>query len=236
MSLNAKKVKGSGGKRAAPMEAGTYPAQVVQVLDLGLQNQRPYMSEEKPPAYEIMLTYEFADEFMQDEDGADIEDKPRWLSENFPFHNLNAERAKSTKRYMALDPDLDMEGDFSKLTGHACMVTITQSPPRKSDGAIFNNISGVSAMRAKEASKMPELKNPPKVFTLDDPDIKTFLSLPDWLQDKIKENLEFDGSELDTRLENYKGESEDKEADKKQTKSKPTSEEVDESSDNKENW
>ena len=55
-------------------------------------------------------------------------------------------------------------------------------------------------MRARDIEKCPELKNPAKVFDLDNPDMVVFGSLPQWLQDKIKGNLNFNGSKLQAAL------------------------------------
>ena len=109
MALNATTAPVGAGKQFPNMEAGTYPTRIVIVADLGLQAQRPFSgSDQKEPRREVLLTYEFTDEFQKDDDGEDIADKPRWLTETFPLYNLGADRAKSTKRYNALDPDLDM--------------------------------------------------------------------------------------------------------------------------------
>ena len=120
MGLNAKKVKMAAGKgegivEQEAIEAGTYPARVAQVIDMGLQPQRPYQGQEKPPVQEILITYELLDEFCLDEKGEEIEDKPRWVSETIPFHNLEVDLAKSTKRYKALDPEMEFDGDFTQL-------------------------------------------------------------------------------------------------------------------------
>ncbi len=200
MSLNARKVPSTGGPKHPIMDAGTYASRVVQMLDLGLQEQRPYMGDEKPPAFEMMITYEMADDFLLDEDGKEMLDKPRWLSERIPLRSLDADKATSTKRYYALDPDEAHKGDFAKLIEAPCMVTVVHSKPSKKTGKIYNNVAAVSSMRPKEAAKAPDLVNPPKVFLLDEPDLEVFLSLPDWIQSVIKENLNFMGSELDKRL------------------------------------
>lgn len=184
--------------RQEAMEAGTYACRVVQVLDLGLQPQRPYQGQEKPPAYSMSLTYEFVDEFCKDKEGNDDETKPRWLSEDMPLHSLEAELAKSTKRYNAIDPQGVHDGDFAMLASMGCMVTITAKKNQK--GELRNYISSVSAMRAKDLAKIPELVNDAKVFLMDDPDLEVLGSLPDWLQDKIKSNLEFAGSILEKAL------------------------------------
>lgn len=73
--------------------------------------------EEKAPKYELYVTYELSDEFLHDEDGEDILDKPRWLSESFSLHNLDADMAKSTKRYLALDPNMEHDGDWAQIAG-----------------------------------------------------------------------------------------------------------------------
>jgi len=201
MGLNARKLpssNSSNGPKQEPIEPGTYPVRVVQVLDLGLQNQRAYQGKEKPPAYEISITYEFLDEFCLDEDGKEMEDKPRWLSETVPFYSLEVERAKSTKRYYAIDPNEEHEGDFTALVGSPVNCTVVNN---KSGDRVYTNVESLSAMRSRDAAKAAELVNPPKVFTLDEPDMEVFKSLPEWIQDKIKGNLEYQGSALQAALE-----------------------------------
>lgn len=200
MSLNSNDVP-SSGVVIDPLDAGTYPTRVMQVIDVGLQAQRPWQGEEKAPAYEVLLTYEFVDEFLKDEEGEDIADKPRALSESFVLYNLKAEKAKSTLRYNALDPTGVYEGDFSKLIEAPGMLTIVQNPGSgKNKGRIFENIAGVAPMRVKDAARLPELVNPPRVFDLDNPDLDVFNSLSEWIQKKIRGNLEFEGSALATML------------------------------------
>lgn len=203
MALNANKVeapKGKGSKQA-PLEAGNYPARVVQVIDLGVQAQRPYQGQEKPPVQEIMITYELLDEFCRDEDGNEQEDKPRWISETMPLHSLKSDKAKSTKRYMALDPKQQYEGDFSQLLSIPCMVTIVTNPGKgEHAGKVFSNVAAISPMRPRDAQKAAELVNDPVFLDLDTCDMEVFNKLPDWLQDKIKGNLNYAGSRLEALL------------------------------------
>ena len=178
MALNAREYKQeSKFKPADPLEPGSYPARVVQIISCGLQEQDPYKGEPKPPKHELHVTYELLDEFMEDEEGNELEDKPRWISENFTMNSLDSDLAKSTKRYYALDPDEDYEGDWAKLAGTPCTVILAQNKSKKT-GKVYNNVTGLSTMRAKEAKKAPELVNPPKVFDIDDPDMEIFGSLP----------------------------------------------------------
>src|SRR5690606_29752920 len=129
----------------------------------------------KPPAYMISVTYELVDSFMVDEDGNELEDKPRWVSETFPIYSLQADMAKSTKRYLALDPEEVFEGDFSKLTDTPCNVTIVIN---KKGDKTYTNVANVSAMRPRDAAKCPELVNAARVFDLEQPDMDVFNSLP----------------------------------------------------------
>ncbi len=198
MALNANNMpKGNGNRKPAPaMDADTYMCRVAQVIDMGIQPQRAWQGQEKPPVQTIMLTYEFTSEFLKDEDGNDMEDKPRWLSEQFAVHHIGSELAKSTKRYKAIDPKMEGKGNFASLVGRPCMVTITKSPGK--DGVERNYVAAVGP--APRGVPFPELVNPAKVFDLDSPDMEVFGSLPEWLQDKIKENGRFKGSALDIAL------------------------------------
>lgn len=201
MALNAKTLPktNSKSKAADPLDAGSYPGRLVQLIDYGMQEQQPYKGQAKPPAHEIGFTYELSDEFMKDDEGNDIEDKPRWVSETFPFNSLDKDLATSTKRYKALDPTDSCDGDFPSLIGAAGMISIIQKPSK--DGTkIYNNVAGVASVRAKDEARMPPLVNPPVVFLLDDPDLEVFNNFPEFIQDKIKKNLNYQGSALQKLL------------------------------------
>lgn len=234
MPLKAKALPKQENKQQFPpqpdMDAGTYPARVVQLIDLGLQPQRAFKNEEKKPANEIMITYEFVDTFMVDEDGNDIEDKPRWNSETLPWWGLDADRAKSTQRYLALDPDNLYDGDFSQVVDTPCNVTVVIN---KKEDKTYVNIASVTAMRPKDAARCPPLVNPTKIFDLEDPDLDVFNSLPQWIRDKIKGNLEYAGSKLEKLLSEAPKEETPKEEEKPKAakKPKPAPKEVDDDED-----
>lgn len=224
MGLNAKNKEYTGNSDRVEQEAlepGSYPARVVQVIDLGVQEQQPFKGEPKPPAQELMVTYELSDEFIKDEDGNDVEDKPRWLSETFVLYNLESDLAKSTKRYFAIDPNCDHDGDWTKLIGAPVMITIVANAGKgKNSGRTFNNIASTSVMRKKEADKLPELVNEGKVF--DQSDLSTaeiMLTLAKYPQDLIKKGLEWEGSAMAKAVANLNKkkakDEEDEEADEK---------------------
>lgn len=202
MSLNANKVpRTGGGSTQDPIEPGPYPGRVAQIIDFGLQPRKPFKGKEKSPAYTIYMTYELVDEFMVDEDGEVDEDKPRWISERLPLFSLEVENAKSTKRYNSLDPEGEFDGDFSYLAGLPCSVNVVQNVvDNHGSSKVYNNIASISPARKKDLSTFPELKKEPVVFTLDNPDLEVFESLPDWMKEVITGNLEFAGSELESLL------------------------------------
>lgn len=200
MALVANKTQSSSSASRVEqpvLDVGNYPGRLVQIIDLGVQLQRPYQGQEKPPAHEIMLTYELVDSFMVDANGKELEDKPRWISETFPLRSLEADKAKSTQRYKALDPSSEFDGDFSRCIGVPVNVTIVHGGINKNTNKPYENVGNISTMRARDAEKCPELVNPPKVFDLDNPDMKVFTALPQWLQEKIKGNLHYKGSKLE---------------------------------------
>jgi len=193
--------KSSGPRVEQPtLPIGVYPARLVQIIDMGVQAQRPYQGVDKPPAQEISLTYELVDTFMIDKDGKEDESKPRWISETFPLRPLSQDKAKSTQRYNALDPSSEFKGDFSKCIETPVNVTIIHGGVNAKTGKPYENVGSISAMRARDADKCPPLVNDVKVFDFDAPDIETFNKFPEWIQTKIKGALNYNGSKLSKLL------------------------------------
>ena len=208
----------SNFKRPDPLDPGSYPARLVRIYDLGLQPQRDYQGQSKPPAHMISATYELSDEFLKDDDGNDLTDKPRWVSHEFVLRPLTSELANSTKAYKALDPDLEEDGDWVKMLGRPVVVNIVQGKSKKDPTKVYENIHSLSVMRKKESDKLPPLVNDAKFFDLNDPDMEVYNSLPKWLQEKIAGNLEFAGSLLEKALAGSPAEkAPKKEAPKKET-------------------
>lgn len=184
----------------AEFEIGNYFCRIAQVIDLGLHhkdvwdgvNNKFVKDLEKAPVNMLMVTYEFVTEFMKDEQGNDVEDKPRWLSEEFPLYSLKSDLATSTKRYNAIDPKQEKKGDWGQLGAYPCTVTIAH---KKSGKAKIGNVAP-----PMKGMAVPELKNPVKIFDLSEPDLDIFRSLPEWLQERIKSNLQYEGSALQKLL------------------------------------
>lgn len=196
--LKASKQQQSNFKRPDPLDTGSYPGRVVRVYDLGLQPQRTFPGNPpKGPAHEIHVTYELADEFLKNDAGEDLVDKPRWVSETFVLHPLSSDLATSTKRMKAIDVDDELDGDWTEALSHPIMINIVQNA--KGD-KIYENVQSLSPMRKKDADKLDPLVNEAKFFDLQAPDLELYNSLPKWLQEKIASNLEFAGSPLEKLL------------------------------------
>lgn len=174
--LNAGKVKqaGGNGKKFAPqdeIEVGNYPSRLAQIIDLGrhyrdkwVDGQGYVADTDRPPVGYIMLTYELCTEFMKDEQGNDIEDKPRWLSESIPLLPLDSELATSTKRYLAFDRPKKYGGDWTELLGHPCTLTVAHTKKgRAKVGSVTPPMKGL---------QVPEPKNAPKFFDTTAPDVE----------------------------------------------------------------
>lgn len=199
--MSFKAPKGTGGGDRVAQEVvpiGNYPARLVQIIDLGLQKQRPFQGKEKAPVNMIRTTYELPTEFCVDEDGNEDKEKPRWIGEEMPFYSLEADRAKCTLRYKALDPKLEHDGDWEPLVGVACTLTVVHNPDKKDPKKVYANIG--STAPPMKGFEVPPLVNPTVVWMLDDPDMEVFAKFPEFLQEKIKSNLNFKGSLLEAKL------------------------------------
>ena len=208
MSLKAKRVKqtNNSGMTNPILDPDNYPARLVQVIDMG---KRVNFFDPEKINHEINLTYELVSEFMLDDKGQPVEDKPLWLSEvinmvDMPNHMTAAEiyadqyksKGKLVQRCKTFDPKGELDFDLTEFLSKPCSVTVVQY--KKQDGSLGNKIGAITGLM--KGMVIAELVNPPKVFSLDEPDMTIFGSLPEWFQDKIKENIEFKGSALDNAI------------------------------------
>ncbi|MCP4364983.1 MAG: hypothetical protein GY800_06745 [Planctomycetes bacterium] len=166
---------------------------------MGLQPSKPYKGQPKDPKERMYVGYELSHEFMLDEDGNPDPTKPRWIGEDFPFYNLEADRATSTIRYNNIDPAGTAGGNWDQLLGAPCQVTLTKEP-RKDGKGDTNYVAHVSGAMEVPGYTQPELVNAPRIFDIDAPDMEVFEKLPKWLQERLKGNLNFQGSALQTAL------------------------------------
>ena len=202
MSFNANDQTGGGGdfvEQPALDPSKTHAARVVQLVLMGVQPQRPYNGQAKDPKEQMYVGYELSHEFMIDEDGNLDATQPRWIGEDFPFYNLEADRATSTKRYHALDATGQFGGEWLDLISAPCQLTVTKEP-RKNGKGDTNYVSHVSGPLSVPGYEQPALVNPPRIFDFYNPDMAVFAKLPKWLQERIKGAVNFPGSKLEAAL------------------------------------
>lgn len=174
--------------------AGQQRARLVQVIDLGLQNQRPYKGEEKPPAYELYLTFEFPDERIE----IDGVSRPKWKSKRMKLSSH--EKSTCFNWYNKMDPTGKAKGEWGHLLGDGIGALIVHDAGQgKNAGKTFDNIGDLIPLM--KGVEVPPLENDPALFDLVNPDATVWDKLPEWLQNIIKENLEYDNSRLQSLVE-----------------------------------
>lgn len=172
-------------------EEGVQLGVLVQVIDLGIQEQRPYKGQEKPPARELRITFELVND-VHDFDG---EEKPLLVSEKFKFSG--DDRSKCYKFLTGMDPAMKISGgDWTKLLGKACQVQIVHNTNEKT-GRTYANIAGVSPLM----KGMPEPEttlNEQLWYNTEDHDQEVYDKLPEFLQDMINRDGEVKQDDTDT--------------------------------------
>lgn len=178
-------------KKAFPrIGEGTFPARMVQVIDLGKQvktdwqTQQPVLNDDGEEIIQnvVFITFELPTETVTIDD----EEKPRWLGKEYtlswhPKSNLTSvvEALKSTQK--------DAES-LTDLLGAPCMVQVGTTSGGK------DKITNVSP--PMKGFAVPELENPTKALDLDQGDTETFESLPQFIKDKITNGVNFSETRL----------------------------------------
>jgi hypothetical protein len=181
-------------KQRALIEDGQQIARIVQVIDFGLQTQRPYKGEAKLPAYEVYLTAEFPEQRIE----IDGESKPMWKSKRLKLSS--DDRSTCYKWYNKLDPKGVYRGEWCELIETPLVAFITHNLGKgKNAGKTFDEISDIGPVM--KGFVAPPLENDPVTFDLTSPNLDVFNSFPSWIQNIIKENLEYDGSRLQRLVE-----------------------------------
>lgn len=163
---------------------GTHLARLVGITDLGLQEGFNYQGTDIPDSYKLELTYELVDLLMEDTG------KPFWISEE--VKNSDNEKSTLSARSIVFGSLSDLPTWLTK----PCMVTVKHSDKGWAKVAGQSGVSGVPS-----SIPVTELVNDPILFDLDNPDLELFNKFPEFKQNKIKDNLEFNGSKLQQLLD-----------------------------------
>jgi hypothetical protein len=170
------KYKSAGGGDKGRIGEGTFPARIVQILDLGKQED-----EWKGETFirdKLWLTFEFPTETITyTKDNVEVT-RPRWLSGEFT--KSTGDKAKLTPIVKATNPDA---ASFEDLLNCALLVEVGTTSGGKDKYA--------SAMALPKGMVVAPLDNETKYFDMAEPDMLVYESLPDFLKEKMKESPDF---------------------------------------------
>lgn len=203
MSLKIKKKSGSS---VPPIEAGTYPAVCVGVVDLGEQ----YSEMFKKYSDKLLIIWEIPSQTIE----IDGEDKPRWLSKDFAasLHEKSALhkmlvswRGKAfTEKELTEDENGFMQFSVLDMLGTGCFLQVIVD---EKDTGSYNRITSVISLPAGMTA--PETKTPLIAFDIESWDEMVFHTLPGWIQERIKKSTQYqklhvptDSIDIDTSGEN----------------------------------
>jgi len=159
---------------------GSYPARIVQVLDLGKQED-DYKGK-VTVRDKIWITFELPTETIT----IDNEEKPRWISKDFT--KSFGEKALLTKVLnAAFDtsevPEIE---SFKEFLGREMLIEIGSTSTGKD--------KWIGAMKLPKGMSVAPLANNTVYFDMDNPDADVLNSLPDFLQEKITSSESYDGT------------------------------------------
>lgn len=166
-------------KATGRIEDGTYPARIVQIIDLGLQENEWQGETKQQP--KVFINFEFPTERIT----VDGEDRPRWLGKEYTMSSH--EKSQLYQVLMAADPGGKLTANGKKikpLLGQPLMVTVGSTAS--------GNAKIVSVARLMKGLTVGELENPAILFDLDNPDEEVYNKLPKWVQEKIDNRLDKD--------------------------------------------
>lgn len=182
------KIRKKSGTSLAPMDAGTYPAVCVGVVDLGEQ----YSETFKKYSDKLLIIWEIPSQIIQ----IDGEDKPRWLSKDFTAslneksslcQTLVSWRGRAfTEKELAVDENGFMQFSVLDMLGTGCFLQVIVEDK---DSGSYNRITSVIALPA--GMDTPPTNTPLIAFDMDAWDDKAFSALPGWIQNRVKKSTQY---------------------------------------------
>lgn len=182
------KIRKKSGASLPPMDAGTYPAVCVGVVDLGEQ----YSETFKKYSDKLLVIWEIPSQTIQ----IDGEDKPRWLSKDFTaslheksglYQTLVSWRGRAfTEKELAVDENGFMQFSVLDMLGAGCFLQVIVEDK---DNGSYNRITSVIALPA--GMDTPPTNTSLIAFDMDAWDDEVFSSLPGWIQDRIKKSTQY---------------------------------------------
>lgn len=167
--------------------AGVYLARCYKMIDLGTQTTDSPKFGRKSDR-KILLYWEL----LQDDDGGEV-----FMADGERRFSISNEYTWSMHRKANLRKTLDSwrgvpfteeeaNGfEISKLLGACCKLQVVHN---QSGDRTYANVGTIMT-----TNKKPEGVNPLVTFSIEDPDMEVYESLPEWIKDKINAAPEFSG-------------------------------------------
>jgi hypothetical protein len=175
MSLIVKRTTSEGGFE--PLEAGSYPATVYMLVDLGKQTVTwEGVSDLK---HQLWIGFEIGGETRDD-------GKPLTMGKkvNLSFNEKSTLFGMVKSLFPGITDDQLDEFDLTTIIGKSALVTISHYTSR--DGYARAKLESTLTPLPKGV-KAPQMRSEPLVYTGDESDVNTFARLPEWLQKVVDE-------------------------------------------------
>lgn len=168
--------------------AGSHIARCYGMIQIGTVKEKTLTGEERE-VHKVLIDWELPNEtaVFNPEKG----EQPFVFSKDYTLsmHELSSLRKMiSAWRGKSLTDAEANDFDITKLVGATCMLNIVHKASK--DGSkTYANLAGVSPL--PKGFKCPDQVNPTRVLEYDNWNQEVYLSLPDWLADKIASSKEY---------------------------------------------
>lgn len=168
--------------------AGNYVARCYGMIQIGTVKEKTMTGEERE-VHKVLIDWELPTELVVF--NPDKGEQPFVFSKDYTLsmHELSSLRKMiSSWRGKQLTDAEANDFDITKLVGATCMLNIVHKASK--DGSkTYANLAGVSPL--PKGFKCPDQINPTRILEYDNWNQELFLSLPEWLADKISSSKEY---------------------------------------------
>ena len=177
-------------------KAGVQPARVSQIIDLGVQARLPFKGKEKSPVRQVLVNHELVTDEYEFE-GKKYRHKIALKPFNIVSRSSEMYGNSAIAGYLSsIDPKDTSGGKLEALADLPCLATVVHvKGTGKHEGRTFANITTV--MQPPENYPVPALLSPAVVFSFDAPTEESWAAIPEFIQNKIKNAVNYRGSKVE---------------------------------------
>ena len=164
---------------------GTYASRLLSIIDLGTQPQTDWQTgDATDPKARVLITWELPTETIEsnNEDTGEVEHKARRISKEYTLSNFEQSNLMKLIKSLASGEPIT---SLTQLLGLPCMVSI---------GSTINAKAKITTvMKAPQGMNVDKCSHEPTYFDFDNPDEELFSLQAGWVQQKIREALNYTG-------------------------------------------